>query len=176
MKIFPIVTVVLFTALLFTPTAVVAQSSDRSGFTINVDLGLGIQKDTAIGESAIGLSGLNLGLGGWANDSLAIIARVAGTNASYDFGGFGDIRQVSGFIGPAVQIWPSARGYLEGGIGVGYWNAEGDSEQGLGLLLGAGVSILNKGKHNLILGVIFAPAFTDNAVYNFGINLGYQLW
>jgi hypothetical protein len=140
-------------------------------------MGLGIQSDTGSAESAIGLSGLNVGLGGWATDKLAIVARIVGTNVPYDVGVLGEVRQVSGVAAPAIQFWPGGRGYLEAGVGLGFWDADGfASDSGVGLVLGAGFSILNRGKHNLVVGVAYVPVFTDTAVHNFGINFGYQLW
>ena len=57
------------------PVVPAAAQSDRSGFTLMVDMGLGIQSDTALEESAVGLAGLNLGLGGWVTDKVAILGR-----------------------------------------------------------------------------------------------------
>jgi hypothetical protein len=43
------------------------------------------------------------------------------------------------------------------------------------LILGAGVTIFNRGKHNLQLGVQYSPAFTDpGTVHNMGFTFGYQ--
>ena len=87
-----------------------------------VDMGLGIQSDTGIEESAVGLAGLNLGLGGWVTDKVAILGRFTGTTAVYSVGRFGEAWQVSGVVAPTLQVWPSARGYLEAGVGLGFWN------------------------------------------------------
>ena len=169
--------VIVFATLCLAATVVpAAAQSDRVGFTFMIDAGVGFQSDTALEESAVGLAGLNVGLGGWVTDNIALLGRISGTNVSYDFGAFGDVGQLSGVVAPTVQIWPSARGYLEAGVGLGFWNAEGETDQGLGLILGAGFSVFNRGKHNLIVGVEYAPAFTDSAVHNFGITFGYQLW
>ena len=150
-------------------------SPDRGGFTLLVNLGVGIQQDTAIEETAVGTAGLNLGVGGFIKPNLAILGRFSGTNAKYDTA-FGEFRQVSGVVGPTLQYWASDKVYLEGGAGLGVWSAEDESDSGFGLILGAGFTVWNRGKHNLQVGVEYAPAFTDNAVHNFGITFGYQLF
>lgn len=141
-----------------------------------VNLGAGIQNDTGIEETAVGLAGANLGLGGFVTPNLAIMARVSGTNVSYDTI-FGDIAQVSGVLAPTLQYWANDRVSLEGGVGMGFWNAEGESSTGVGLILGVGFTLFNRGKHNLQLGLEYAPAFTEpGSVHNFGITFGYQLF
>ena len=42
-----------------------AFAQDRGGFTALVDVGVGIQSDSSIEETAVGLSGLNFGIGGF---------------------------------------------------------------------------------------------------------------
>ena len=151
-----------------------ALAQDRGGFTAMADIGLGIQNDSAIEETAAGLSGLNAGVGGFLNENLALMFRIAGTNVSYDLGV--DYDQVSGFAGPSLQYWLSDRFNVEAGGGVGYWSGSTDEDdQGFGLLLGAGFSVFNRGKHNLQVGVQYAPAFTEpGTVHNFGFTFGYQ--
>ena len=79
-------------------------------------------------------------------------------------------------IARAVQYWLSNRFNIEAGAGVGFWNAGNDEEEsGLGLILGAGITLFNRGKHNLQFGVQYAPAFTDpGTVHNLGFTFGYQ--
>jgi Outer membrane protein beta-barrel domain len=150
-------------------------SPDRGGFTLLVNLGVGIQNDTGIEESAVGLAGLNLGVGWFIKPNVAILGRFSGTNASYETD-FGDFRQVSGVLGPTLQYWASDKVYLEGGAGLGRWSADDESDSGFGLILGAGFTLWNRGKHNLQVGVEYAPVFTDGAVHNFGFTFGYQLF
>ena len=153
-----------------------AAQTSRGGFTLLVNLGVGIQNDTGIEESAVGLAGANFGIGGFAAPDLAILARFSGTVASYDTL-FGDIQQVSGVFAPTLQYWASDKVNLEGGVGAGVWNADDESEVGVGLILGVGFTLWNRGKHNLQLGLEYAPAFTEpGAVHNFGITFGYQLF
>ena len=52
---------------------------------------------------------------------------------------------------------------------MGFWSVEElGSESGFGVILGTGVTIFNSGKHNLQLGVEFAPMFTDPTIHNIG--------
>jgi hypothetical protein len=97
-------------------------ASDRSGFTLLANLGVGVQNDTALEEVSVGFGGANFGVGGFITRDLAILGRYSGTSVPYDMGGFG-------------------------------------------------------GKHNLQVGVEYAPAFAEpGAVHNFGITFGYQLF
>jgi hypothetical protein len=151
-------------------------SPDRGGFTFLVNLGAGIQNDKGIEETGVGVGGLNFGIGGFATPNLAILARYSGTSVSYDTP-VGDIGQISGVFAPTLQYWASDKVYLEGGVGAGVWVAEDESNSGLGLILGAGFTVWNRGKHNLQLGFEYAPAFTDpGTVHNVGITFGYQLF
>ena len=131
--------------------------------------------DAAFGESAVGLAGLNLGVGGFLTEDLALLFRISGTNVSYDGGLFGDISQVSGVAGTTLQYWVSDRFNIEAGHGLGFWSIGDETERAFGFILGAGVTIFNRGNHNIQVGVEYAPAFTDSGtVNNLGFTLGYQ--
>jgi len=147
----------------------------RGGFTLLLSLGVGIQKDQAFDKSETGLAGLNLGIGGFLNEDLALMFRVSGTSADYASSS-ASLSQISGVGGAAVQYWLNDRFNLEGGAGVGFWDIEGTQDSSFGLILGTGFVFFNRGKHNLQLGVEYAPAFTDpETVHNVGVVLGYQL-
>lgn len=152
-----------------------AYAQDRGGFTALVDLGIGIQSDTAIDETAVGLAGIGFGVGAFVTDDLGLLFRLTGTNVSYDLDGI-DYGQSSGFFGPAAQFWLSDRLNVEAGAGFGYWRGDNDEQsRGFGLILGTGISIMNRGKHNLQVGVQYMPAFTDpGTVHSIGFTLGYQ--
>lgn len=164
------------TFLLVPPAAVSAQDQpERSGFTLLLNLGMGLQDDQALGDSQTGLGGLNLGIGGFLNERTALWFRVSGTTATYDLG-IGDFTQTSGFAGPAVQYWTTERFAVEGGAGFGFWSIEDEEETGLGLMLGATYVFWTNGGHNLSLGLEYAPAFTDpDTVHNYGLVFGWQL-
>jgi|SRR5688572_12024198 len=152
-----------------------AFAQDRGGFTALVDFGLGVQNDSSIDETAVGLAGVNFGVGGFLTRDLALLFRLSGTNVTYDLAG-GDYGQASGVVGPALQFWLSDKFNVEAGAGVGFWRGDTDEDnQGFGFILGAGVSIFNRGKHNVQLGMQYAPAFTEpGTVHNFGFTFGYQ--
>jgi hypothetical protein len=145
---------------------------DRSGFTLLLNIGVGIQRDEFFGVTETGLGGLNLGLGGFVDENLALLFRTSGTNVSYDGG-----RQTSGTAGATLQYWVNDRVNVEGGVGIGFWNFEnGGDDTGLGLVLGAAYSIWNNERHSLSVGIEYAPAFTDpETVHNFGLVFGWQL-
>ena len=153
-----------------------AFAQDRGGFTGLLDIGVGIQNDTATDETGVGFAGLSGGAGAFLNRDLALMFRLAGTTVSYDFGAAGDYGQTSGVLAPTIQYWISDRFNIEAGAGWGFWRADTDEDEtGLGLILGAGVTIFNRGKHNLQFGVQYSPAFTDpGTIHNVGFTFGYQ--
>lgn len=150
-------------------------SADRSGFTLLVNLGVGIQNDTSLADNGVGLAGVNVGVGGFIKPNLAILGRFSGTSASYETP-FGDARQVSGVIGSTLQYWATDKVSLEGGAGLGMWSVEDESDRGFGLILGVGYTVWNRGKHSLQVGLEYAPVFTEGTVHNFGFTIGYQLF
>jgi hypothetical protein len=154
-----------------------AFAQDRGGFTALVDIGVGVQNDASIEETEVGLAGLSFGVGGFLTRDFALMFRLAGTNVSYDFGASGNYGQASGVVAPTVQYWVSNRVNIEAGAGWGFWSADSDEDEtGLGLILGAGVTIFNRGKHNLQFGVQYTPAFTKpGTIHNVGFTFGYQL-
>jgi hypothetical protein len=167
-----VILVVLTTVL----TGSRAFAQDRGGFTALLDIGVGVQNDTAIHETGVGFAGLSGSAGGFLTRDLALMFRLSGTSVSYDFGAAGDYGQTSGVFGPAIQYWVSDRVNIEAGAGWGFWRADTDEDEtGLGLILGAGVTIFNRGKHNLQFGVQYSPAFTDpGTIHNVGFTFGYQ--
>ena len=166
----------LLSALLVVPSAASAQQQpEHSGFTLMLNIGAGLQDDGALPESQVGLAGLNLGIGGFVSERVAIWFRASGTNAAYSTPQ-GDVTQVSGFGGPAVQYWATERVALEGGVGIGFWDIEGTNEGGLGLMLGASYVFWTNGGHSLFVGAEYAPAFTDpETIHNYGLVFGWQL-
>ena len=169
-----IVRILVLSALAVLVAAGRSDAQDRGGFTALVDLGLGVQSDSAIEETAVGLGGLGFGVGAFLNPNLAVMFRLTGTSVTYDLGE--DYGQSSGVGGGAVQYWLSDKLNVEAGAGLGYWRGDNDdSSRGLGLILGAGMSVWNRGKHNLQAGAHYLPAFTDpGTVHNFLFTLGYQ--
>jgi len=159
----------------FAPVRVSAQDAgpDRGGFTMLLSLGVGRQNDGALPEAKTALSGINLGLGGFLSDDLALWFRASGTTANYDEFGF---NQTSGFGGPVLQLWLNDKFNIEGGVGGGFWVIEDESDTGLGIMTGIGFVIFNSGKHNLQVGLEYAGAFVDpETIHNVGLTFGWQL-
>ncbi len=150
-----------------------AAASEHHGFTFLANLGLGFQQDQDLEDTGIGLAGLNLGAGAFVNSRVAILGRFSGTNVDFD-----GIGQVSGVLGGTVQYWVSDRFAIEGGAGFGYWSLDSGvlSENGWGLIIAANGVVWTRGNHCLLVGVEYAPVFTDtDTVHNIGITFGYQL-
>jgi len=145
-------------------------ASPREGVTVLLSLGYGYQKDEYLPDGEGGLAGLNLGIGNFMSSDVALWFRASSTNVAYE-----TFRQVSGVGAVGIQYWPVDRFNLEGGIGLGFWKDEVATEVGFGVVLGAGLVLLNSGAHNLQLGVEYAPAFTHpEPVHSLGVTLGYQ--
>ena len=175
------------------PHSRVVRSSDgpeRGGFTLLLSLGLGLQDDQGLEENTVGLSGLNLGIGGFLSEQLALMLRVSGTTANYTIElGIDpepEISQVSGVLALSVQYWVNDKVYLEGGPGLAVFSADVDfgdvfgseevNDQAFGLVLGAGFTLSNKRKNNLHLGLEYAPGFFEaGTIHNIGVTIGYQL-
>ena len=147
------------------------EAPDRSGFTMLLNVGVGFQRDEFFAVTETGVEGINLGLGAFVNEDMAIMFRTSGTTVSYDAGS-----QVSGVAGPVLQYWFNEKVNFEIGGGVGLWSFGDADDTALGLIFGVGYSIWNNAGHSLYVGGEYAPAFTDPAtVHNFGIVFGWQL-
>ncbi len=171
--------------LLFLFTTHDARSQEREGFTLLLTLGYGLQSDDVFKDQNDwqgGLSGLSLGIGGFATPDLALMARFAGTNVTYDYTYPGastsiDRDAIAGVLAFDGQYWVNDRFNVEAGAGFGFADTEGrDSERGLGLFLGAGYAFLVRTKHSLQVGVEYTPVFldSDRTIQSIGFNLGFQ--
>jgi len=96
------------------------QGPDRSGFTANLSIGLGITNvapDEGDSETKVGLAGLNVDLGAYITPQLAILFRITGTQFSVDVGTDSE-EFVNAFAGVAGQYWVNEQLAIEGGAGV----------------------------------------------------------
>ena len=156
-----------------------AKGPNRSGFTLLLTMGLGLQSNEFIDESTTGLGGMNLGIGGFASPNLAVMFRFSGTNVSFDSSNPSgrNTEVVSGVGGPAIQYWVNDSFNLEAGAGIAFANSDpGTDERGFGLMFGAAFSFFHRGKNSLQVGVEYAPVFLDGAnVHNVCIAFGWQL-
>lgn len=156
---------------------VVAQ---RSGGTFEMSLGLGITRlsiDQGPSASFNGLSGLNLGLGGWASPRAAITFRVAGTSFVEQLEGR-DIRFIAGFVGLSIQYMAADRAWVGIGAGLGVLTTDQDDiepETGFGLDLRAGLNLVQTAGHAVHLAVEVTPGFYDGiSVTGVGLQIGWQ--
>lgn len=154
---------------------------DRSGMTFELSLGLGVTSiapDEGEGDSFNGLSGLNLGVGGWVTPRTALTVRVAGTSFHEDFGGGIDVQFISGLLGLSAQQMITEQAWVGGGIGIGIFTDDQDNtdaESGLGLDLRAGYNFYQSRKNAFSAQVEITPGFFDGArVTGIGLQLGWQ--
>ena len=176
-----IITTLSLLALVFPVTAHAQLSEEplRKGFTLVVKAGTGFQQDGRINDAAFGLQGVDLGLGEFLNKDLAVMLRISTVDVTYDnlFG----FNQVSGFAGATLQYWMNDRVYIEGGPGIGFSRIKnrGDNTAiGISALAGAGMSVHAWGKHNILVGIEYSPAFytTKSTIHSAGLKVGYQLF
>ena len=174
-RLLPFIATILLTSTNALAQTLVAAQPARGGFTFLVNLGVGVQRDSGFENTAVGWAGLNIGVGGFLNEKMAALFRTSGTNVVHSVGGLGEARQTSGVAAGSLQYWISDRFTIEGGLGLGFWRIEDETERGLGAIVGAGAVLLNRGRHNVLANVEYVPAFTDPAaVHNLGFTIGYQ--
>jgi hypothetical protein len=158
----------------------------RSGFTIEGSLGFGLTRIDGDDESDTwaGLSGLNIGIGGYIDPRTALTLRIAGTSFEADFFGT-DIGFVAVFFGPSVQRWVNDRTFVAAGAGLGIFGlapgediGEGDeSETGLGLDLRVGYDIVSSSGGAVHVALEVTPSFIEDAVVTgVGFQIGAQLF
>jgi hypothetical protein len=159
----------------------------RAGFTLEGSLGLGVTR-VAGGDDAehfIGLSGLNVGIGGFIGPQTALTLRIAGGTFSSDrFGP--ELRYTTGFGGPAVQHYVTDRLFVGGGLGLGVFansrseeadEVDGGAETGFALDLRAGYDILSGARGALHVAFEMIPVFLDDGtVTSMGFQVGAQLF
>jgi hypothetical protein len=141
---------------------------ERSGATFEMSLGLGNTRVSVNGggsELFTGISGLNLGVGGWLSPRAALTLRVAGTSFVEQIEGI-DVRFIAGWIGMSLQHMAADQAWLGGGIGLGVLTTDQDntdSETGLGLDLRAGVNLYQSRQNAIHLAVEVTPGFYRSA-------------
>ena len=160
--------------------------SYREGFTLELTLGVGYQMytpDKGESRNEIGLGGLNLGIGGFLNEDMAVLFRFSGTNVTHDVSGV-DMSTVSGVGGPAIQYWFSEALKVEAGAGFAVVRAEvetplgtiGGDDEGWGGIVAIGYGIWHNDNHSLQVGVEYAPAWFDELlIHNMAATFGWQL-
>jgi hypothetical protein len=160
----------------------------RHGLTFEANLGLGLvwaRSDGENSDSETGLGGLNLGLGGWLTDRLALTGRIAGAT----FFPADDFQATLVFAGPSLQYWTNDHFWIGGGLGLAVYavsfdangESESDSVNGFGMDFRAGYTFSTASNHTFNLSLELTPGFFENDfgdedlnINAFGILLGYQ--
>jgi hypothetical protein len=156
----------------------VPQGPARQGFTWSLSLGIGlinVSPDGAPSESRFGLGGLDLAVGGFVNENLAIIFKASGATV------FEDGATITVAIGAgAIQFWFGDSFRLEAGLGLhitrveaGGFGFEGNAP---GIYLSPGFQISEWGFGNsLQLAIEYAGGFYDGGrIDAVGFVLAYQ--
>lgn len=149
---------------------------ERDGFTLELNLGLGvtmIAPEYGEGDSRNGLSGLNLGLGGWVSPQTAVTVRITGT--SFEQNG---TQLIAGMMGIVAQQMVTEAAWLGGGIGIGILTddrEDTEAESGLGLDFRAGYNFYQSRRNAFSASLEIQPGFFDGGrVTGVGVQLGWQ--
>jgi hypothetical protein len=150
----------------------------RAGFTGGLDLGVGfthVAPDGFESQTEVGLSGINVQLGGFVNPKTAINVRISGTSFTPDGS---DTTLVSGILGVNVQYFVAPKIFVGGGAGIGVLTSDNDNvdpESGLALNGRAGVELIEWTESALHLAFEVSPGFYDDGnVTSIGLQVGWQ--
>lgn len=161
----------------------------RHGGTLQAGLGPGwihLSSDDIRLKSPRATAGLSLGYGVWVNENVAMSLRAGAVAIPYSNGTL-----TQGFIGPALQIWPTKATWWFGfGLGIGtldidYDGSGGARTWGIGGNLRVGHTLLERSGHALDLSLEVSPAAFELDGYggddmslvgtSFGLLVGYQM-
>jgi hypothetical protein len=158
----------------------------RSGFTLEGSIGLGFTHiNPADGDyesdTRAGLSGGNIGIGGFVNPRTAITLRIAGTLFREN-----DTNYTAVFAGPAIQHWVGERAFIGAGFGLGLLGVSLDdevgddemaTESGAAFDLRVGYDIVSGRRGALHLAFELTPGLYDGGmVTGVGFQIGGQLF
>ncbi|MGE0548673.1 MAG: hypothetical protein AB7O24_27280 [Kofleriaceae bacterium] len=153
----------------------------RNGFTFEANLGIGWAQaaDDDGGEAVTSdavLGGLNLGFGGWLNQTMALSFRIAGVSDSQN-----GVTAVAVFAGPSLQYWVNDNLWLGGGAGlarVAVVSSENDVNAGIngfGLDLRGGYTFSSSSPNTFNVSLELTPGFYDGgSITGIAILAGYQ--
>ncbi|HEU0037206.1 MAG TPA: hypothetical protein VFQ53_41635 [Kofleriaceae bacterium] len=146
-------------------------------FETNVGVGFMYTTDQATDETDTGLAfaGIDLGIGGWLTEHLALTAR--GTLVTY--APAKDVRLTGGFLGPSLQYWTSKRLWFGAGVGLGFaaptGMGESDTKTGFGLDGRAGYTFSQGRTNTFNISIEVTPGFYDGfGVHGAALLVGYQ--
>jgi len=158
---------------------------EHSGFTLEVGGGVGLLRVprhvTGAGSSLGGVAtGLDITVGGFFTQQVAVGWRLAGASASFDWPtGSSDRTGVVLMLGASVQYWPTPRYWLAGGFGVLAYGQVGKTPcdscgaYGFGGELRAGWT-LGLNEHSIQVFVQAVPGYVSGFVLSAAVGAGYQ--
>ncbi len=145
-----------------------SRASYRRSTTIEASIGVGLLVSSHA-DGGIGLSGVNLGIGGFLNSRLAIAARFAGVLTR------GDNPVTLLFLGGVVQYWIDDKLWVGGGLGLGNVDGDRGSANGLGFDVRGGYTIKQTREHAVGVSVEVLPAlFAGRVLTGIAVLAGYQ--
>jgi hypothetical protein len=141
----------------------------RSGFTLELGIGFAITHIfPSVGGNftKIGMAPLSLSLGGFVNNDLAIMFRMAGASYFRE-NAFGDLQDVAlGFYGVHVQYWFNDWYFISGGPGLALYGAvfgrtslDPRIKPGFGFNVRTGFSFASWKHHSLRFSLELFPSF-----------------
>jgi hypothetical protein len=157
----------------------------RQGMTVELNLGAGLvwaRNEGQDSDTEKALAGLDLGVGGWLNNKMALSGRIAGATFSPQDG----VRFTSAFFGPSLQYWTDDHFWLGGGAGVAIAavhldgaTQQPDPQTGFGLDLRAGYTFATGSENTFNVSFEYNPGFFDIdgrsvQINSFGVLFGYQ--
>jgi hypothetical protein len=166
-----------FAAVTFTLVSLItagarADVADRSGFTLELGIGLAqthIEPDGGESRGELGLAPLSISLGGFVSDRFAVMGRAAGTSYFKDAGDE-TLQFTSGFYGLVGEYWFNDRVFTSAGVGLATFGLnpltsakDYDPETGLGFALRGGYSFFTSEDHSLRASLELFPSFFDDA-------------
>lgn len=159
--------------LLFLPAAASAgEAPERNGFTLELGIGLGFMHvfpEEGDSTNDVGMAPLSLSLGGFLNNSMAIMFRVAGVSNLEEVAGEKIVSFLT-FAGVHFQYWINDQFFVSGGPGIASLGSAVlddfadtiDRERGFGLSLRGGFSFANWENHSLRVTLELFPGFFKN--------------
>jgi hypothetical protein len=158
----------------------------RNGFTLELGIGMSVmhiipeQGDTL---HKVGLAPLSLSLGGFFNNSMALMFRAAGTSYFKDNANGDPSQIVLSFYGVHFQYWINDNLFVSGGPGLIIYgpnpllkaSGDPDPKSGFGFGIRAGYSFANWENNSLRVSLELFPSFIEgNTVIGEAVNLEWQ--
>jgi len=157
------------------PPAAAIDQPRRSGFTLELGLGVAMVSVPELDASRFGLHGLTIGLGGFVSSSVALEARVTGATLIGD--GAGSLTFSTLLFG--VQYWASDIFMLGAGIGAAVVRSDfaGEAFLGIGLDVRAGLAFARWSSGEMRVALDFAAGLIDGTVLAmYALALEYQYY